>query len=564
MKCRLALAGAIATMALAAFPAAGSATSIPGPNGKIAFTSGRPTEDVPAPNAGDAGARIFVADYPSGTPVQVTTLPAGATVRHRQPNWSPDHTRIAYAGGSGTTYAIWILDLRDGSQTEFVSGAAGLDRPSWSPDGTQIAYGAGGHLWVKDVDDTDPADRGTELTNSADTDERPVWSPDGNTLYFNRKGTAMGATLDIYKKSPVTPGGKVEGVATGSGEDWQPAVSPDGQRLCFLRGGKDDTATLRTINVNGTGDTPFVDDSNRGDLNCVWSPDGSRILYTEGAFPLGELRTRDINGGTKEELTGFNVAEHFDGNADWATNFPPKCDSKDAHIGVNQFVTITLSCTDPDFGFGAEPPTPTPLESDALEIAMPPSHGTIGGLSDDGKVIYTPNKDFQGTDAFTYRGTDGTSEAVPASVTIQVGNQPAGDRTPPSISAIKVSAKRWRLGNSLAKISKAPVGTTISFKLSESAKATLTFQSARAGRKSGKNCVKQTAANKSRPKCTRYVNAGSINLNAKAGQSKVKFQGLITRSRKLSLGSYRVVVGARDAAGNKSSRNGPTFTIVGG
>ncbi len=60
------------------------------------------------------------------------------------------------------------------------------------------------------------------------------------------------------------------------------------------------------------------------------------------------------------------------------------------------------------------------------------------------------------------------------------------------------------------------------------------------------------------------MNAGSISLSAKAGQNKVKFQGLINKSRKLSLGTYRVVVGARDAAGNKSSRNGPTFTIVQG
>src|SRR5215510_14300702 len=128
MMRRLALAGAIAAFAASVAPAATTATSIPGPAGKIAFTSGRPSVGVPAPNTGDAGARIYVADYPSGTPVQVTTLPAGETVRHRQPNWSPDHTRIAYAGGSGTSYGLWILDLRTGSQTEIVPTTTGLDR----------------------------------------------------------------------------------------------------------------------------------------------------------------------------------------------------------------------------------------------------------------------------------------------------------------------------------------------------------------------------------------------------------------------------------------------------
>src|SRR3954471_19250563 len=107
MHRRLVLLLAVTTVVLSAFPAVGSATFIPGPNGKIAFTSGRDAVGLAAGNVNDQGARIWVADWPSGTPVQVTTLPAGEKVRHRQPNWSPDHTRIAYAAGE-TMYGIWI------------------------------------------------------------------------------------------------------------------------------------------------------------------------------------------------------------------------------------------------------------------------------------------------------------------------------------------------------------------------------------------------------------------------------------------------------------------------
>ena len=62
----------------------------------------------------------------------------------------------------------------------------------------------------------------------------------------------------------------------------------------------------------------------------------------------------------------------------------------------------------------------------------------------------------------------------------------------------------------------------------------------------------------------RFVNAGSLKpLAAKAGKNKVRFQGRLTSSRSLALGKYRVVVSARDAAGNQSQpRNGPSFTIV--
>ncbi len=562
MMCRLALAGAVAALALAAFPAAGTATSIPGPPGKIVFTSGRPSTGVEAPNVGDAASRIFVADFPSGIPVQVTTQPEGATIRHRQPNWSPDHSRIAYAAGSGTSFALWILDLRTGNQTQIIPPTTGLDRPTWSPDGTEIAYGAEGDLWVMGVEPKTEPVRVTD--NASTTEERPVWSPDGNTLYYDRGVPPFPpGTRDLYKISPVAASSLETPITSGAFDDWQAALSPDGKTLCFLRGPMSSAATLQLVGVNGGLVTPFSTTSG-GSINCVWSPDGSDILYTQGVFGAGDLALRDLSGNTQSVPESWKAPEHFDGNSDWATNFPPKCDSRVTQIGINQFASIPLSCTDPDFGFGKEPPTPTPLEEDALEIGMGPSHGTIGGISN-GKVIYTPFKDFQGIDSFTYTGSDGTSNAIPASVTIQVGNPTAGrDHTSPSISAIKLSAKKWRLGKGLAKISKAPIGTTISFNLSEAARATLTFQSAKRGRKSGGKCVQQTSGNRSRPSCTRYVNAGSINFNANAGGNRVKFQGRITKSRKLSLGTYRVVVGARDAAGNRSSRNGPTFTIVQG
>jgi hypothetical protein len=553
---RLYLTGAIAALALSAVPAVSSATFVPGPAGKIAFTSARPSIGVPEPNERDAGARIYVADFPSGTPIQVTTQPEGETVWHREPNWSPDHTRIAYAAGSGTTYALWILDLRDGSQTQIVPPTPELNRPSWSPDGTQIAYGAEGDLWVKGVEpETEPV-RVTD--NEGTIEERPVWSPDGSTLYYNRGVPPIPpGTRDIYKISPVAASSLETQITSGAVDDWQPSLSPDGKTLCFLR-----TSTIQLVGVNGVLVTPFS--LIAGASGCVWSPDGSEILYTQGLLEKGDLALRDTSGNIQSLPSSWQAPGHFDGNADWATNFPPRCDAKLAQIGVDASATISLTCTDPDFGLGADPPTPTPLGSDALKIVMAPSHGTIGGLSD-GKVVYTPNNDFQGTDAFTYTGTDGTSKALPASVTIQVGQQSlAADQTPPSISGISVSPKKWRLGNGLAKISKAPVGTTISFGLSEAARVTLIFQRREPGRRSGGNCVKQTSGNRSHPRCTRYINAGGINADAKAGQNRVRFEGLLTRTRKLSVGGYRVVVGARDAAGNRASSNGPAFMIVAG
>jgi hypothetical protein len=554
MRRRFVAVSVLALLALGSAPAVSSATFIPGPAGKVVWTSGRANTDVTEPASGnDNSARLWVADYPFGTPVQVTTGTVG--IQHRHPNWSPDHSRIVYASGQPFSptgsYELRIKDLRNGSDTQFAPTAELQDRPSWSPDGTEIAYGSQGDLWVKGVA---AGSQAVKVTDDAENiEERPVWSPDGNTLYYNRgKPPLNPGNRDIYKISPISVSAAEVPITSTAANDWQPALSPDGTELCFLRGPMGAEADIFLVNVNGGLPTPFVEFA-EGNINCVWSPDGETILYTRGVFSAGNLRAADSFTASPVSLpSSWSVSgmgnEHFDGNADWATNFSPECNPVNTAIDVNQFTTIQLSCTDPDSGAGASPPTPEPIEENDLEIVSPPKSGTIGGITDDEKVIYTPNKDFRGTDSFTYTGSDSVSEADPTTVTIQVGQELAGGRdgTPPRITNIRVSAKRWRLGNQLAKISASPVGTTISFRLSEAAQATLTFQRR-----------KRTRGGK-----TKFVNAGRVVRQAKAGKNRVRFQGPLTRTKKLSPGTYRVVVAARDAAGNRSKRNGPTFTIV--
>ncbi len=48
-----------------------------------------------------------------------------------------------------------------------------------------------------------------------------------------------------------------------------------------------------------------------------------------------------------------------------------------------------------------------------------PSHGTVA-LRADGSFIYTPDKDYTGTDSFTYKADDGAEDSAPATVTLQV------------------------------------------------------------------------------------------------------------------------------------------------
>jgi Tol biopolymer transport system component len=558
---RLALASLIGIASLLA-PASAVATAPAGPNGDIAFTSGRAPED------NDAQARIWVTGPTGGGATQVTGIapfvPASVSGQDRQPDWSPDHTKIAYAvGASGSgNYAIRIRDLVAGTDTELVPVATAQDRPTWSPDGTQIAYGSGGKIFVKEVASGNPPIELTDgrFLNNNVPDERPVWDPDGHTIYFNK--TFAGPDNDIFKVTSITTHAPILSVVNGATNDWQPAVSPDGSKLCFLRGGKDNTADIYTAdtgavnrNVTEFARDPTAGAGKQGSLNCAWSPDGTKIAFTRGIFGAGQLVVKDI--GTPSTDPPTTIAQdansnRFDGNADWAVNFRPACQGASAGIGINSFVRIPLSCTDRDDG------------SDGVQraIVSEPGHGNIGAIDDNSNtVIYTPDVDFSGTDTFTFNGTDGNTESSQATVSIRVSNTGRKDATAAKITSVLVSPRTWRRGRRLPAVldSRAPVGTRISYRLSEKARAALTFSRRAKGRRVGRSCRKPTRKNRRRRACNRYVKAGSLQFDGRAGLNKVRFQGRLSRRKRLAVGRYRLTIAAKDGAGNVSQAAAPVF-----
>jgi hypothetical protein len=96
------------------------------------------------------------------------------------------------------------------------------------------------------------------------------------------------------------------------------------------------------------------------------------------------------------------------------------------------------------------------------------------------------------------------------------------------LTKLKESARRWREGSKLASIArKAPVGTTFTFTLSAAARVKLTF-------------------------------------SGHAGTNKIKFQGKLSKTRKLPPGNYQVTFVSTDVFGQKSKPHTLRFTIVKG
>ena len=136
---------------------------------------------------------------------------------------------------------------------------------------------------------------------------------------------------------------------------------------------------------------------------------------------------------------------------------------------------------------------------------------------------------------------------------------------PPTVANVAQSNPTWSEGNKLASFSRnkrPPIGTTFSFALNEQARVSFAFTQQIGGRKVEGKCVAQTDKNRHNPVCKRTVTRGTLSFTGHSGVNKVVFQGRISRSKKLELGRYTLLIIATTATGQRSQPRSLSFTIV--
>ncbi len=107
------------------------------------------------------------------------------------------------------------------------------------------------------------------------------------------------------------------------------------------------------------------------------------------------------------------------------------------------------------------------------------------------------------------------------------------------------------------------MGTTFSFSLNEAASVAFRFTVPASGREVGRTCVAVTRRNKRKHRCTRTLTAGALTFSAHAGANEVRFEGVISKHKKLAPGRYALLVTAT-ASGKHSTESMLRFTIVPG
>ena len=271
----LGLVGAIVIAgALAAVRPASAA--FPGPNGRIAFDSGR-----------SGGTQNIFTVRPDGSDVrQLTFLTAGQGAAS-WPAWSPDGQSIVFerADINGPN-RMFVMNADGSGQRLLFNDDAGYDdfRPSFSPDGSRVIFSR-----CRDVPTEGCAEYAVKTDGRGPTpithfnqnvnvfDAHAVYAPDGASIAFNSLNRGGMAGFAVYLMG--AHGTDVHLITPTGLQALDPAWSPDGRTIAFWSFTQTPTPEVWTVHPDGSDVQQLTFPGTSADFAPVYSPQGDKIAF---------------------------------------------------------------------------------------------------------------------------------------------------------------------------------------------------------------------------------------------------------------------------------------------
>jgi len=271
------------------------------------------------------------------TVTQEEAIETDPTVYDEEPSWSNDGNWIAYVGGDNTNgFKVNAIDINSGNKRLLTQVSVGS--PTWVKDDEWIVYEKNGNIFKKRIN----GDTATVQLTFTGNCFFPSVSKDGQWIAFDSNIETAENMFCVWKI-------KIDGTqrkrilyAPDEGEVRQPDWFPDGIRLAVSRyfvnhGGAREIAIIDTAgnsiatltnNVNETDRVPRVSPDGQyivwwKDLkvftiktdgtelkqiavNAIypyWSPDGTKIVYTNVTHDDGRIWIMNKNGSYRRKIT---------------------------------------------------------------------------------------------------------------------------------------------------------------------------------------------------------------------------------------------------------------------
>jgi Tol biopolymer transport system component len=149
--------------------------------------------------------------------------------------------------------------------------------------------------------------------------QAPSWKPDGSKIAIGRRGLGE-TTFAIHTVNPDGTG--LLKISTNPSNDGEPTWSPDGTRIAFTNF-TGATPEIAVMNADGSNRVNLTNNS-AVDMRPAWSPDGTRIAFVSNRdFPglvgdqsLGlEIYVMNADGSNQTRLTNNNF---LDSDPSWS------------------------------------------------------------------------------------------------------------------------------------------------------------------------------------------------------------------------------------------------------
>lgn len=232
-------------------------------------------------------------------------------------SWSSDGTWITFSGNRYGNYDIWKVSVDSGQVHRMTSGDLYEVYPSFTPDGNHILYVKLNKAWTThDVIKIDAKDASNPQTLVQDKDffdyhygaafGFPEISPDGDRFLFRSQRSGW---INYWVQS--LDGGKATPLHQEQADQSNAMWSPDGSKVLFTSN-HNGTHVLNVASMTDDSNTKLVDPKMGVVSEASWSPDGKRIIYAlETPASPNDIFVVNSDGSNQRQLTNAAPMDNY-------------------------------------------------------------------------------------------------------------------------------------------------------------------------------------------------------------------------------------------------------------